>query len=263
MKTWLQIATVLMIFTSCEKVIEVPLDEADIEYVVEAVLKDRDSISYVKLSTTSTVYTESNFPKVSGASVVVSNSAGDNYVFNEDPGTAGLYWNDDFKVEENLTYNLSIEIDGVHISGEASSRSKPSIDSVTYTLESFGFQGENFETYLVAYHSVDKAGEQNHYRLRIWINQDEVGFFYLGDDEFIDGQYYEAQFFGSSPELGDSIYIEMLEMDEVNYDYQIGLSNQDDNSMFAAAPANPRTNIEGALGFLGVFMTDTASLIVE
>lgn len=252
-------------FLSCEKVIEVPLDEADILLVVEAVLKDRDSVSYVKLSSTSTVYTESNFPTVSGALITVSDSQGESYVFSELSGEPGMYVNDDFKLKENRIYYLNVESNGELVTAEATTRLKPKIDSVTYSLEQFGFGGEDFETYLVAYHSVDNPNEENYYRLRIWVNENEVDFYYLGDDKFINGQYYEAQFFGTTPDLGDSIRIEMLEMDKTNYKYQIGLSEQaDGGGPFAAAPSNPPTNIQGnALGYFGVYMTDTASLVIQ
>lgn len=255
----------LLLFISCEKVVEVPLDEADVLLVVEAVMKDRDSSSFVKISSTSTVYTESNFPTVSGAIVNVTDNLGESFLFYEQSQTPGLYVNNDFKLKANRTYFLNVQSNGEVVSAEATTRSKPKIDSVTYTQEQFGFGDENFETYLVAYHSVDNPNEENYYRLRIWINEEEVGFYYLGDDKFINGQNYEAQFFGSAPELGDSIRIEMLEMDKTNYKYQVGLSEQAaGGGPFSAAPSNPPTNIVGnAIGYFGVYMTDTASIVIE
>ena len=109
---------------------------------------------------------------------------------------------------------------------DASSRTKPKIDSLTYHLENFGITDAEFEFYLVSYHSVDNATEKNHYRLKIWVNEEQSDFYFVGDDEFINGQYYNAQFFGVNTDLGDSIRVELIEMDEHVYDYVLGLALQ-------------------------------------
>ncbi|MEO9534252.1 MAG: DUF4249 domain-containing protein [Crocinitomicaceae bacterium] len=256
----------ILIFTflSCEKVIDIPLNEADRVIVVEAILKDQPGVSFVKLSKTASVYEETTFPRVSGAEVVVTDDNGGQFVFLESTPLSGIYTHSTFVVEENTTYSLKVVSENEEVTAVSSTRSKPDIDSLTYSLEVFGFGGEEFETYLMEYHSQENGNETNHYRLKIWVNEKEVEIYYLGDDQFINGQYYEAQFFGTSPDLGDSVRIEMLEMDEVMYRYYIGLSNELDASPFSAAPSNPPTNLVGnALGYFGVFMTDTASVVIQ
>jgi hypothetical protein len=159
---------------------------------------------------------------------------------------------------------LNVVVENEVITAEASSRTKPKIDSLTYVLEDFGLGNPEYAFYLVSYHALDKVNEKNSYRLRIWINNDEVDIYYLGNDEFINGQNYEAPFFGSDPKLGDTVKIEMLEMDRALYEYFYGLSGEVGGSSFSASPANPTTNLNGkALGYFGVFMTDTASIIIK
>ncbi|OIQ32116.1 MAG: hypothetical protein BM555_04940 [Crocinitomix sp. MedPE-SWsnd] len=241
--------------------IDVGVNEAGAQYVVEANLKDRDSISFVKITQTTNVYQTGGIPQVSGANVLVTDNMGGSYSFLESTTEAGLYKNYDFNVLPNREYYLSVSVGESVITASATSRTQPSIDSVGYDFFEFGGQEVN----LVKYHSVDKLGEQNHYRLIYWENGEIEETYYLGDDEFIEGQYYNAQFFGTSPDLGDSVFIEILEMDEAMYDYYQGLADEMDNSMFSAAPSNPPTNLQGggALGYFGVFMTDTASLILQ
>ena len=264
MKWTVSIVLALLLFSSCEKVIVLPLNEADRLVVVEAVLKDVPNSSFIKLSKTSSVYEQTDFETVSLAEVTVTDNDGTIYIFSESTPGSGYYYHPNFLVEENQTYSLKVLSEGQEITAVSSSRSKLSIDSLTYTFETFGFGGEEFETYLMEYHSQENGNEINQYRLRIWVNEKEVEIYYLGDDQFINGQYYEAQFFGTSPELGDSVRIEMLEMDPVMYKYYIGLSNELDSSPFSAAPSNPPTNIVGnALGYFGVFMTDAASVVIQ
>ena len=86
---------------------------------------------------------------------------------------------------------------------------------------------------------------------------------FVGDDEFINGQYYNAQFFGVNTDLGDSIRVELIEMDEHVYDYVLGLASESESNMFSATPSNPLTNLKGnAIGYFGVYMTDVDSLVI-
>lgn len=251
---------VLKIGVSCEKVIDVSINDAESLIVIEGVLKNFTGKSYIKLSKSGSVYDDSGFEKISNANVVVTDNLGNSYLFTEDPEETGKYIYPSFTAFENSSYSLKVEVGNQTFTAVSSSRTLPTIDSITYTLESFA--GNEF--YLPYYHSVDNGQEQNQYRLRIWINGEETEIYYLGDDQFINGQYYAAQFFGTAAEMSDTISIEMLEMDEKVFDYFYGLSNEADNGSFSPAPGNPISNIEGgALGFFGVFMTDTASVVIQ
>ena len=256
---FISLVIVLVLGLSCEKVIDLPINDSDIKIVVEGVLKDKTNESYVKLSKSGTVYDDSGFEKISNAEVIVSDNNGNTYNFITDPTEEGRYIMPGFSASENTTYSLLIKLEGQILTAESSSRSLPSIDSITFTKESFF--GQAF--YQPSYHSVDNGQELNHYRLRIWVNNEEERVFYLGDDQFINGDYYQAPFIGTAAEPLDTVFIEMLEMDEAMYIYSIGLANEADNSSFSPAPANPVTNIQGGgIGFFGVFMTDTSSAIV-
>src|SRR6218665_1638525 len=91
------IAVLSFCLLSCEKVIVVDLETAAPRLVIDA------SIDWVKntsgnqqkivLSTT-TGYYSSEFPTVSGANVVVTNSSNVGFVFTETPGTGEYICND-------------------------------------------------------------------------------------------------------------------------------------------------------------------------
>lgn len=86
-------------------------------------------------------------------------------------------------------------------------------------------------------------------------------FYYIGNDDFINGQSYNAPFFGSEAKKGDTIFIELITLDKANYTYLYTLSSNESNN---TAPANPTSNLEGdAIGYFGAFSTDTMSVIVE
>ena len=249
---------------SCQKVIEIPINEEEQKIVFEGVLKDRDSLSFFNVSKTSSIYETESFETVSGATIIVSDEYGNEFVFNDDSEQAGRYVNYSFIAQENTTYYLTAIVEGESITSSSYSKTKPVIDSLSYQVVSYGQGSQQVTFYLPEYYSKDPVDEQNNYRLRIWINGEEENQYYIGNDFYINGQTYDAQFFGAGAEVGDSIFVEMLEMDEDVYDYIYGLSNTLSTGAFSPAPANPPSNLEGnAIGYFGVYMTDTMSMVIE
>jgi len=248
------------IFSSCEKVIELDLNEAEQKIVVEAVLKDSPGNNYILISQTSTVYTDQNFDNISGADVRVKDKNNIEYVFPEDPLIPGKYWNSTFSVLPDNDYSLTIVANGETITSTCHSYAKPTIDSMIYYPSPFSAQTAD-TVYMVDYFSVDNVNEANHYRLRIWINSVEIRtYYYIGNDDFINGATYNAPFFGADAHSGDTVFIELNTLDKANYTYLFTLSSNSSNS---TAPANPTSNLEGnALGYFGAFSTDTMMLII-
>ena len=258
------IGVLLLVFFqfSCEKVIDIPLIEADQTIVVEAILKDRADESYVIVTRTGTVYEETNFEYVNDANVQVFDDMGGSFEF-ESVGD-GQYLSPGFVVVPERKYELKVEVDGKVVTATCQTRSKPKIDSLSY-LSLAGLFGIPVDEplYLVSFHSLDNVNERNFYWMKIFRNGEENRGYYLGNDQLVNGQSYEAQFFGSEADPGDSVFVEMISMDEANYDYLIGLSNNLASGPFAAAPANPPSNLEGgAVGFFGAYTTDTLSIVI-
>lgn len=247
---------------SCEKVIELPLNEAPQQIVIEAVIKDGPGNNYVKLSKSGTVYTDSEFDKIEDATISVSDNLGNIYEFayQED----GVYHSDELTVEPGVVYQLLVMAEGQSYSAVCQTKSKPKIDSLTYAVISGQFGIPLTDTVnLISFHSVDNVSEKNFYWIRIFRNGEVNAGYYLGNDAFINGSYYEAQFFGAEAKNGDTVFVEMISMDEANYNYFIGLSNALTTGPFAVAPANPPSNISNnALGFFGAYSTDTLSIII-
>ena len=248
---------------SCEKVIELPIDEEEKVIIVEGVLKDRDSASYFNLSKTAGIYESQVFEKISGASITVTDHNLNSYVFTEDPLVQGHYVNYNFVAQENTTYTLTALVDGVSITATSFSKKQPIMDSI-YAKPNF-LDVEVPQSSWIYYHSTDYVDEENYYRLRIIHNGKEPSQFYIGNDFYINGQTYEAQFFGVDTYPGDTVIIEMLEMDPDVYDYIYGLSNTLTTGAFSPAPANPPSNLvstQTVQGYFGVYMTQLDTLIL-
>jgi hypothetical protein len=254
---------VSLAIASCQKVIVLPIDEQDNLIIFEGVLKNRDGASYFNLSRSVGIYdSEDAITAISDATIDVFDTQGNQFQFTEDPAHPGTYINHSFVAQPNTTYSMTAIIGGEVITGVSFTKSKPIIDSL-YTKPN-PFDLEPPFSQWVYYHSSDPVDEENYYRLRIWRNGKEPSLYYIGNDYYINGQAYEAQFFGVDALPGDSIFIEMQEMDPDVYDYIYGLSNALTTGPFSPAPSNPPSNLTGnAVGYFGVYMTDTMSMVVQ
>jgi len=259
---FLIISATFFAFASCEKKIDLELNDAEQQIVVEGVLKDSPGNNYILLSYTSAVYTDQIFDKISDAAVSVTDKDGNVYTFSEDPNVPGKYWNPTFEVLPLNDYSLIVIIGSDTITSTCHSFAKPGIDSMIYYPSPFSFESNpDSIPNMVEYFSTDNASEVNHYRLRIWINSvEQRDYLYIGNDDFINGVSYNAPFFGADAYSGDTVFMELITLDKANYTYLYTMQSNASNS---TAPANPTSNLVGdAIGYFGAFTTDTMTLVI-
>jgi hypothetical protein len=252
----------ILAFSSCEKVIDLPLEDAEQTLVVEAVMKDRVGENYIILSKSGSAYQGQDFEKVEDATVTVTTEDGSVYDFPHQGN--GLYQLPGFFTLPSTEYNIEINAMDRVITASCMTPTKPKIDSLTFFTINGAFGVPEDDTLnLISFHSVDNGAEKNYYLVKIFRNGLKNSGYYLGNDDFINGIYYEAQFFGSEAKPRDTVFVEMIAMDQANYNYYVGLTGNLDSGPFSAAPANPPSNLIGnALGFFGAYTTDTISIIL-
>ncbi len=248
---------------SCEKVIEIEVEDSEVLVVVEGVLNDRVGESFIRLSKTGDVYGANEFIAVSDAVVTIADQSGAVYTFDESPVDPGYYILPTFATSPNDFYSLNIISEGITYTSSCETFYKPSIDTMTYLEQIGGFGPEIDTNYLVFYNFVDKANEINHYRVKVWVNGSPDDVYYVLNDDLIDGQFSSAPFFATEIKPRDTVFVEMQSMDQANYTYLVTLSSNADSGPFSAAPANPVSNIEGGgIGYFGAFTTDTVTIVM-
>lgn len=251
------------LFAGCEKVIDVPLEEADRRIVVEGVLRDNPGDNYILISKTGSVYDNGDFEKISNASVVITDEDGTFYTFSPVSGEPGKYQNDLFSTGLDNSYTLTVITGTDTITSTSETFYKPQLDSLNYVeqIGSFGFGTDT--TYLVFFSFVDNANQENYYRIVVYINGVSDGVYYITNDELFNGQNYSQPAFASTVEKGDTVLIELLSTDKANYSYFFSLANATTEGPFAATPANPVSNINGgAIGYFGAYTSDTMSIVI-
>lgn len=253
-----------MLVASCEKVIDIPLDEADQQIVVEGVFKDQPGNNYLLLSKTGSVYEESNFEKIVGASVTVTDQSNNVYSLTEVSGTPGKYTHPSFQVLPNNFYTLHvITSDQDTLKATCKTFDTPTLDWLEYE-EQIGTFGIGSDTsYLVFFSFSDLAEQENFYRIAAWVNGAKDDVYYVTNDDLFNGETLIQPLFATTVEKGDTVFVELQSMDKANYTYFFGLSSgAGAGGPFAATPANPVTNIEGGIGYFGTYTTDTMSIIM-
>jgi len=117
--------------TSCEKVIDIPLNEVGTQTVIEGVLNDGMGNNYILLSKTSSVYAQGNFPKISNATVTVRDDNNNIYVFDEVDTAAGRYNCPTLKVEPETNYYLDVLTNGEQFTSHSYAHKTPKLDSIS------------------------------------------------------------------------------------------------------------------------------------
>lgn len=251
---------IIIIFSSCSKVIDVDLNEADPQIVVDAFVEsyyDKQSIkhqhAFVKLSYTSSFF-ENNTPVyIDGAKLHITNNKGDKYLL-DDLGKGRYSYN---FPDVNISASWKIEglVDDTEIEASAAVPSYVGIDSVVAIELPFGppKKGRSPICFFT-----DKVGESNSYRLKIKINGVQQAGLYITRDDGQDGKQIAYPFMRNKVFPGDTIDVLLLSIDKFSLDYYLVFAQNMGGGGFSAAPGNPISNIEGE-NTIGIFTGQTRS----
>ncbi len=243
---------------SCEKEIDIDLNEAEQKIVIEGIVSNQEGKSFVKLTKSIPFDESSVYPTVSGATVVVEETFnGLVTTYNLVEESAGRYSNNNLIGHSGASYQLSVIAEGNTY--EASSTMPTEVGIIDYFVEEF-FADQYFPNVVF----LDPAEESNNYRFKLWINGEVVESIFLQDDTFSDGTI-NTSILGDGENdvaIGDTIDIELRAIDRATYDYFFALSQN--VSEQTAAPANPITNISnGALGYFSAEASSSVNFIVQ
>lgn len=255
----------MLVFTSCEKVIDVDIKESPNQMVIEGSITDSLTMQTIKL-TKSVNYTESNvYPPVTGASVVVTDDAGFTLRFEEKQ--PGVYTFGPFRGGTNRKYTMTVVAEGKTYTAQSTMPTRVKIDSLSITEITFG----NSKTKVINVHLTDPPVIKNQYRYIMKVNGTITRRVYANDDRLQDGNAIKEQLFYSDDDdneelnSGDRVDIELQCIDRPIYKYWFTLSAQTQNGPGGGVtPGNPPSNISnGALGYFSAHTTQSKSITIE
>jgi Domain of unknown function (DUF4249) len=243
------------VFYSCEKVIDLKIDEASLQYVIEGTLSNSfgDSVR-VSVSQTKQFNERNDFVGISGASVDVQVNSGLVYRLKE--VSPGVYSTKSIFGKPGNTYTLSVSVAGKEFTATSVMTSKPvTLDGLSVQDLSFG--GSNTKTINPDY--VDPIGTGNSYRFIEFSNGVQVKKVFVQDDAISDGLRITRPLINTDGDLksGDVVTVEMQCIDKNVYKYWYSLDQAATGANQSATPANPVSNITG--GALGYFSAHTVT----
>ena len=251
-----------IVLLSCEKVIDLDVNEIEQKLVIEAEYIATESLVKVEISKTKDVFSGEDFPVVSGAQVEIIDENGVSTALT-DMGN-GTYELSGYAPTYNTQYTMKINYDGETYESFDYLPTPVTLDSVTseYQEESlFGSAG-----YVVYMNFTDPSGP-NYYRAMRFVNGEELtdrGDQFIFDDGFSEGNQQTVPFFTARYEVGDSINIEFRSYSEKTFDFISELLDIAGDSGQSAAPANPNSTwSNGAIGNFAAYGYDSKYIIIQ
>ncbi|UKT62956.1 DUF4249 domain-containing protein [Pedobacter mucosus] len=253
-------------FSSCKKIISVDTDNAPPQLVIEGKITDKLIDQQIKITKTVNYSDVNVFPKVSNATVKVTDSRGNNYVFAET--SPGIYTNR-MRGIAGVTYTLSVLAEGNNYSASSKMPNNVPLDSIGVINNSFfGNVRKTAAAYLV-----DPINETNFYHFNLYVNDILSQRFYVSNDRLTNGNQLRIQLFfkanndNDSDELNtdDKIKVEMECIDSNIFDYWYALNEQSGRGPNqGTTPANPTSNISNnALGYFSAHTFQVLNVTVK
>ncbi len=247
-----------LIVSSCTEIIDISTNAAESQLVVEANIALNETAT-VFLSKTIGLNEPNNFEMVGGATVRITDNTGKTEILSE---YNGEYFTQTMKGEAGKTYTLKIESGTQTITSECKIPSFVPIDSFTVVNSLFpggpqpiGNQSAPFYEIKLKYQ--DPVDQQNFYRIVVKYNgqiQDRNSIF---DDRFTNGKLMESSviIFNDSAKVNDKIQVELQSIDKAVHNYFASMGSAGGPPGASSSPANPYTNLTGAI--LGYFSAHT------
>jgi hypothetical protein len=233
----------ILLFTSCEDVVNVDLETAAPKLVIDASIDwekgTTGNVQVIKLSTTSDFYSNT-VPRVSGAIVFITNSSNTIFDFIETVPNSGNYVCSNFVPAIDETYTLTVTYQGQTYN---SSEKMISVPEITRT-EQRNITVGTAEQIEVEFFFQDNGLEDNNYMFRYIVPSFVTPIFEAFDDRFQQGN--EMSNFYSDDELkaGDVINFTLYGISRQNYNYMnILLGITGGVGPFSTPPATLRGNI--------------------
>lgn len=256
-----------VLFTSCEKVIDISLNSADKKYVIEATVTDEPGSAQVLITQTKNFNDNNNFAGVTGAHVTITDSEGNSSVLAE--GSAGIYRSADIVGESGKKYTLTVDVGEDVFTATSTMPAKVNMDTL-YVQDDFMF-GEVRQMANVEFK--DPPGLGQSYRFVLYVNGAKSNRVYIRNDEFTDGNTTSITLFSGGGDedddkkikTGDMVRVDMLCIDESVYKYWYSFETSGaTGGSNTASPANPVSNIQGgALGYFSAHTVQTKSIVVQ
>lgn len=253
MKSILSLFAMLLFFTSCEKIIDLDLNENLSKIVIEGNITNQAGPYFVKISK-STVLNDTNMsPTINNATVTISDNQGstDTLTFMGN----GTYQTKKLQGMVGRTYALTVKTGGEIYTAQSTMPVLVPFDSIKVVSNTFG--GEADYDFIPVF--TDPATTGDIYRFLLTINDKRIKSHFILNDQLENGilnKQHLQNLMDLKLKVGDVVKIQMQKVDNtVGLYYTTLVQNTDSGPGGGTTPNNPPTNISN--GALGIFSAHT------
>lgn len=245
--------------SSCEKIIDIKLDDADALVVIDASISDQNENQIVKISRTYSFSEPNKFNAVSGAKVVLTRANGSTINYNEI--SPGIYQTVKMRGVSGNKYTLNVTLEGKTYTASSTMPGKVILDSLTF--RQFNLFSKTNTYIAVNYNDPGLVENQYRYILKVKgkIEEDMVN-----EDRFNNGNKVSDVILYKLEDLvaGDSLNVDFQCIDRNVYRYFFSLGQNNGGGGPPVSPANPVSNFNnGALGIFNAHTSSKRSVVIK
>ncbi|MEO8885626.1 MAG: DUF4249 domain-containing protein [Mucilaginibacter sp.] len=249
---------VLLTATSCQRVIDLKLDNAEPQLVIEGIVTSQLINQTVKISQ-SVPFSNSNvFPAVSGAIVTIADNHGNTYSLTE--GIPGTYSSAKFQGRVGYTYTLTVQTNSKVYTATSTMPFPVRFDDLSYKDDFFSPDKK-----IMTVHYQDPLNVANNYHFLLFVNSVQAKTVFVNDDNFSNGKYVDFDLYQNKSDIkvGDNVLVEAQCIDRNMFFYWFSLSQQQDNGN-GPTPSNPPSNLSnGALGYFSAHTVQRLAVTIK
>jgi len=254
----------LFILTSCEKVIDIDLNESAPTVVVEGHIELGES-AVLKLTETTSYFNPESPSFIENLQVTLSTSNGFSETLSYQSN--GEYKGQSIIGQENISYDLTFDFKNKTYSSITALNPKVDITDLRVHESLLSDQGSETE-YQVITQFYDDPNTNNYYRLKYYENDILVsGFegYLLVTDELVSSEnMISTTLRRTAFKKGQRVKVELHTLDKATYIFFKTLAdNLNSNGMNSATPFNPTSNVSnGALGYFSAWSIDSMEIVI-
>lgn len=247
--TGLSLLILLALLAGCTDVIDLDLPPGQALLSVDGAITDGPGPYVVNLTRTAAYFQGEALPRITGAVLTLADSQGQLDTLRE--RSPGVYVTRRLRGKIGNQYVLTIAAEGQTYRAQTAIPRTLSIDSLgtkyitrNTPRDSIGYQ--------VTFHGRELPGTGDYIRFRVYRNGrlwNQPEDLFVSSDDLVDGNYLNFPFDRHSYQPGMRVRVETNSITEDYYDFLNELATQTVNfGIFAAPPANVRTNVRNTLG---------------
>ncbi len=247
---------VVLLVVACEEVMEVRLKDANPNVVIESVITNGKGPFLVRMTYSQSYFDQEKMEPVIDAVVTLRSGITEENLISKG---SGYYLSTRIAGVPGNEYHLKVTADGKAYEASAVLPAPVPIDTIYYRQAVF-----NSDSLNIFVEFLDPPQVDNYYRLKLYRNKRYApDDYYMLSDAFYDGQRIWAPFYYRDFSPGDTVTVELFNMERTAWRYLKALGETVQQSVNSQAPGNPPTNLSGgALGYFGVWSISTYETVV-